>query len=69
MLSSREANAEYSFGFHRAEVLGAVASIFVIWIMTGILLWEAVLRLITPVSCVHSFTPPRLQRVVLAPAS
>jgi len=48
MLSSRQANAEYSFGFHRAEVLGAVASIFVIWLMTGILVWEAVLRLITP---------------------
>lgn len=49
MLSSRRANAEYSFGFHRAEVLGAMASIMVIWLMTGILLYEAVWRLIIPV--------------------
>lgn len=49
ILSGREANAEYSFGYHRAEVLGAVASIFVVWLMTGILVWEAITRLITPV--------------------
>uniref|UniRef100_A0A7S3AW17 Cation efflux protein transmembrane domain-containing protein n=1 Tax=Haptolina ericina TaxID=156174 RepID=A0A7S3AW17_9EUKA len=48
ILSGREANAEYSFGYHRAEVLGAVASIFVVWLMTGILVWEAITRLITP---------------------
>lgn len=50
MLSTQAANHEYSFGFHRAEVLGAIASIFVIWLMTGILVYEAILRLITPVS-------------------
>ena len=47
-LSSRTADAQYTFGYHRAEVLGALASIMVVWVMTGILLFEAVQRLITP---------------------
>jgi len=48
ILSSRQATPEYSFGYSRAEVLGALASIMVVWMMTGILLWEAVMRFITP---------------------
>ena len=48
LLSGREATAQYSFGYHRAEVLGALASIMVVWVMTGILLYEAVKRLINP---------------------
>ena len=48
-LSSRAADAQYSFGYHRAEVLGALASIMVVWVMTALLVYEAVNRLITPV--------------------
>lgn len=35
-----------SFGYHRAEVIGALASIFLIWGLTGILLYEAIIRVI-----------------------
>ena len=48
VLTSREASEKYSFGFHRAEVLGALVSISIVWLMTGILLYEAVKRLFVP---------------------
>ena len=35
-----------SFGWHRAEVLGAIASVLMIWVVTGILFYMAVLRVI-----------------------
>ena len=47
-LSSRTADAQYTFGYHRSEVIGALASITVVWVMTALLLFEAVQRLITP---------------------
>ena len=34
-----------SFGFYRAEVLGAVTSIFMIWVLTGVLVYLAVDRI------------------------
>lgn len=37
-----------SFGFHRAEILGALASVIMIWLLTGVLLYEAILRLMDP---------------------
>lgn len=35
------------FGWHRAEVLGAIASVLMIWVITGILVYLAILRCIT----------------------
>ncbi|XP_065839120.1 proton-coupled zinc antiporter SLC30A2-like [Oscarella lobularis] len=35
-----------SFGFHRAEVVGAVVSILIIWVLTGILVYEGIQRII-----------------------
>ena len=35
-----------SFGWHRAEVLGAITSVLMIWVVTGILFYMAVLRVI-----------------------
>ena len=35
-----------SFGWHRAEVVGAIASVLMIWVVTGILFYMAVLRVI-----------------------
>jgi zinc transporter 2 len=56
-LAQRPATARLSFGYHRAglhfllffctfiaEVLGAVVSIFIIWILTAFLVYEAILR-------------------------
>ncbi len=37
-----------SFGFHRAEILGAMISVLLIWLLTGVLLYEAVERIRNP---------------------
>ena len=39
----------YSFGYHRAEILGALVSVLIIWMLTGALVFEAIQRCITPV--------------------
>ncbi|KAK2716588.1 hypothetical protein QYM36_006912 [Artemia franciscana] len=45
-ISQRSASRRMSFGYHRAEVLGALFSVFVIWIITGVLVYLAVERII-----------------------
>lgn len=47
-LAKKDANMEYSFGYHRAEILGALASVMLIWALTGVLVYEAILRMTTP---------------------
>lgn len=37
-----------SYGFHRAEILGALASGLLIWLISGLLVYEAILRLQSP---------------------
>lgn len=37
-----------SFGYNRAEILGAIVSVFLIWLLTGVLVYEAILRVIHP---------------------
>jgi len=47
-MGARPSTFNMSFGYHRAEILGAMASIVIIW---GLIIWlmiEAVDRLITP---------------------
>ncbi|XP_051927517.1 zinc transporter 2 [Hippocampus zosterae] len=46
-LSSRPATHKLSFGWHRAEILGALLSVFTIWLVTGVLVYMAVVRLIS----------------------
>ena len=48
VLTSRNANHRYSFGFGRAEVLGALLSLSIVWVMTLLLVVEAVKRLFFP---------------------
>ena len=36
-----------SFGWHRAEVVGALVSVLLIWVVTGVLVSVAALRLAT----------------------
>jgi solute carrier family 30 (zinc transporter), member 2 len=48
-LSGRPRTRRMSFGFHRAEILGAVLSVLMIWALTGVLVYEAVLRVLKPV--------------------
>lgn len=45
-ISSFPANERNSFGFHRAGVIGALASTVLIWILTGFLVYEAIVRIL-----------------------
>jgi len=52
-----DATDKLSYGFHRAEVIGAVLSVALIWFLTGILVYEAVNRIIdltSPNSTTHT---------------
>lgn len=46
-LSARPSTQRLNFGWYRAEVIGAMLSVYFIWVITGILVWLAVDRLIT----------------------
>ena len=45
---TQRGNNSYSFGYHRTEIIGALISVFVIWGVTGALVWEAVNRILNP---------------------
>ena len=47
-IATRPANFELTYGYHRAEVVGALASILIIWVLTVWLVKEAIERLIRP---------------------
>ncbi|KAF0694335.1 Aste57867_14788 [Aphanomyces stellatus] len=38
------ASSKMTFGFHRAEIIGAVISVLVIWVLTGFLVYAAIER-------------------------
>jgi zinc transporter 2 len=44
IIAQRNANHKFSWGYHRAEVFGALLSIFSIWIITVFLIFEAIKR-------------------------
>ncbi len=48
LVSRRAASAAFTFGFQRAQTLGAFASIAMVWLMTAFLVWEAVERIRKP---------------------
>ncbi|XP_075714156.1 putative proton-coupled zinc antiporter SLC30A4 [Rhinoderma darwinii] len=45
-LSAKSPNKRFTFGFHRLEVLSAIISVLLVYILTGFLLYEAVQRTI-----------------------
>ncbi len=47
-IAHRPSTPKMSYGFHRAEVLGALASALSLWALCGILIYEAIGRLISP---------------------
>lgn len=47
-VSRKPVTAMMSYGYHRAEILGALASGLAIWLLSGGLVYEAVLRLQSP---------------------
>eukprot|EP00994_Dinema_validum_P006084 NODE_433_length_1700_cov_57.070260_g316_i0.p1 GENE.NODE_433_length_1700_cov_57.070260_g316_i0~~NODE_433_length_1700_cov_57.070260_g316_i0.p1 ORF type:complete len:469 (-),score=160.97 NODE_433_length_1700_cov_57.070260_g316_i0:293-1636(-) len=46
LIARRKATSKMNWGWHRAEVLGATFSIFLIWVLTLWLIYEAISRLI-----------------------
>lgn len=48
-IGTKQANRSLSFGYHRAEVIGALVSVILIWGLTLILVLEAIERIINPV--------------------
>uniref|UniRef100_A0A8C5M269 Proton-coupled zinc antiporter SLC30A2 n=1 Tax=Leptobrachium leishanense TaxID=445787 RepID=A0A8C5M269_9ANUR len=46
-MSSRPATKTMNFGWHRAEILGALVSVLSIWVVTGVLVYLAVERLLS----------------------
>nr|AAK91869.2 putative vacuolar metal-ion transport protein MTP1 [Noccaea goesingensis]AAK91870.2 putative vacuolar metal-ion transport protein MTP1t1 [Noccaea goesingensis] len=50
-----EATPRQTYGFFRIEILGALVSIQLIWLLTGILVYEAIIRLPTETSEVNGF--------------
>lgn len=47
-ISQKPASKSLSFGYHRAEVLGTLASMLVLWTITVFLVYAATLRFIDP---------------------
>ncbi|XP_061463454.1 proton-coupled zinc antiporter SLC30A8 [Rhineura floridana] len=47
-LSSKPSSKTLTYGWHRAEILGAFLSAIVIWVVTGILIFLAIMRLLHP---------------------
>ncbi|XP_023448347.1 proton-coupled zinc antiporter SLC30A8 [Dasypus novemcinctus] len=47
-LSSKPPSKRFTFGWHRAEILGALLSILCIWVVTGVLVYLASERLLHP---------------------
>ncbi len=47
-IALRPANSRFSYGFHRAEILGALASALALWALCIVLVYQAILRLIQP---------------------
>jgi len=46
--SGWEANPRQTFGYYRLEILGALISIQIIWLVTGVLVYEAIIQFIHP---------------------
>lgn len=53
--SGWEANPRQSYGFFRIEILGALVSIQMIWLLAGILVYEAIARIINDSGEVQGF--------------
>ncbi|NXE78385.1 ZNT8 protein, partial [Cochlearius cochlearius] len=47
-LASKPPTKQLTFGWHRAEILGALMSIIVVWMVTGVLTYLASMRLLHP---------------------
>jgi cation diffusion facilitator family transporter len=61
--ATQPSTMHYSFGYHRAEILGALVSVLIIWLVTGALVYEAIQRTIQPVEVDGKGGDPVVQRM------
>ena len=47
-IADQPRTARATFGFHRVEIVGAMASVLLIWVLTAALCVEAVMRVLKP---------------------
>ncbi|MES2121158.1 MAG: cation diffusion facilitator family transporter, partial [Chlamydiota bacterium] len=47
-ITQRPRTPQMSYGYHRAEILGALASALSLWALCGVLIYESIIRLIAP---------------------
>jgi len=47
-MASKNPTSNMTFGYHRAEILGALISVFLIWGLTVVLVYESIHRIINP---------------------
>ncbi|XP_039571401.1 zinc transporter 8 [Passer montanus] len=47
-LTSKPSTKQFTFGWHRAEILGALMSMIIVWMVTGVLTYLACMRLLHP---------------------
>ena len=47
-MSSKEATHKLTYGYHRAEIVGALFSVFLIWVLTIWLVYESIQRILDP---------------------
>ncbi|NXL36662.1 ZNT8 protein, partial [Glaucidium brasilianum] len=47
-LASKPPTKQFTFGWHRAEILGALMSMIIVWMVTGLLTYLASMRLLHP---------------------
>ncbi|XP_032906962.1 zinc transporter 8 [Catharus ustulatus] len=45
-LASKPPTKQFTFGWHRAEILGALMSMIIVWMVTGVLIYLACMRLL-----------------------
>ena len=48
IVAQRPATDKLSYGYHRAEILGTLASMLILWLITIFLVYAATLRFIDP---------------------
>jgi zinc transporter 2 len=56
-LAKKSANKKYTFGWHRAEVIGAFGSVLTIWALVGVILYEGTQRIYDFYMCNYNTTP------------
>ena len=47
-VAQKPTTLKYTYGYQRAEIIGAVMSVLLLWLLTGIIVYQAVLRVLHP---------------------